>query len=325
MSDYTYWQEALEGRFGPVNDGNPQPGFYRRRMGKGGPYLPAAIWEGGNSQIVAILDGKTCDPDALWTYCCSNPVSEEHYRDRVESGAWWDEDAAATASMKPPPASIGDNNPPADPLTVKREAIETALKGLDDYAVIGTDEAAAKAQSLRSRLLELSGEADKEREKLVRPHLDAEKAFNKDWMPLVKMAKAGADAIRAALSVFETAQQRKRDAEEADRQRVARVAQEAADKARAEAEAAGRPPPPPAPEPAPPLPAPVETKIRGSYGRAATKKMIRVATVTDQDALYPFLRTHKELVDLMAKLAQRAVDAGHNPAGVKIEEKIDVR
>ncbi len=31
QNDYAYWRDALTGKFGPIHDGDPQPGFYRLR------------------------------------------------------------------------------------------------------------------------------------------------------------------------------------------------------------------------------------------------------------------------------------------------------
>lgn len=325
MPDYTYWQNALAGTFGAVHDGHPQPGFYRKRTGKAAGYVPVAIWE-QDGAMIATVDQKSADANEIWTYCCDKPITEAEYHKRVETGRWSDEDASVTASLSPPPARMGDNNPPADPLEDLQGQIDTALAGLVDYAAVSSDEAASKAQSLRSRLLELSGDADKRRETLKRPHLEAGRAVDEAWNPLVKMAKAGADALRAAISAFETAEKRKRDAAEAERARLAAVAAKEAERVRLEAEAAGRPapePPPPAPVPEP-APAP-STQVRGAYGKAASKKVVKKARVVDYAVATAAMVTHPELRALVDKLAQRAVDAGVTVAGVEFEEVIDVR
>ena len=97
-----------------------------------------------------------------------------------------------------------DNRPSFSVADVLRDQIDAAKAGVGTYAKISDDETAGKAQSLRSRLNELSGEADKKREALKRPHLEAGKAIDKEWQPLVKSAKEAADGIRSALSAYET-------------------------------------------------------------------------------------------------------------------------
>lgn len=327
MADYTYWQNALQGTFGPVHDGDAQPGFWRKRTSRAGPFVPVAIWE-QDDEMIAVVDQKRADAAELWSFVCRYPVTEAEYHKRVETGKWSDEDDSVRASLSPPPASqeIGANNPPTDPLEVLKGSIDAALAGVADYAAVSSDEAASKAQSLRARLLELSGSADKERETRKRPHFEAGKAVDEAWGPLVKTAKAGADALRAAISAFETAEKRKRDAEEAERVRLARIAAQEQEKARLEAEAAGRPapePPPPTPVPEP-APAP-SAQIRGAYGKAASKKVVKKARVVDYAAATAAMVTHPELRALVDKLAQRAVDAGVTVAGVEFDEVVDVR
>lgn len=319
-ANYDYWKTALAGTFGPVHDGECGLGFWRKRVSRGGAFVPVATWA-QDGKVIALVDGKEADPAEVWTYICRYPVTEAAYRQRVDSGRWPDEDAAVADSLAHSP-----ENEPKDDATLLRDQIVSALAGVGDYSKVADDEAAAKAQSLRSRLLELSGSADKKREALVRPHLDAQKAVNDLWQPLVKTAKAGADSLKAAISAFETEQKRKRDAEEAERQRLARQAAQEAEKARLAAEAAGQPapePPPPAPTPEP-VPAP-QTQVRGAYGRAASKKIVKKARVVDFAAATAAMVTHPELRALVEKLAQRAVDAGVMVPGVEFEEIVDVR
>lgn len=305
MADYTYWQNALKGSFGPVHDSDPQPGFYRRRTRKGGPFVPVAIWE-HEGKIVAVQDGKHADAAEIWTYVCQNPIPEDWYHGKMNDGVWRDEAPAVAAE-----ATMGHNQGPTDEAEILKEQIESASAGVKQYEKIDSDESAAQAQSLRARLNELSGEADKKREDAKKPHLDAGKAIDAKWQPLVKAAKAGADAIRAALSGWETEKYNRQQEER-------RKAEEAQRKAEEKAAKAGKPAPAPPP---PPEPAPEATQIKGAYGKAASVKVVKVVTVTDQDAAYKFLRTHPELVSLIAKLAQRGIDAGYDVPGVRIEEQ----
>lgn len=316
--DYTYWQNALAGNFGPVHDSDPQPGFYRKRMGRAAGYVPVAIWE-QDGKVLALVDGREADAAEIWTYACKFPILEEWYRARMIGQPWPDESAAVTESLV---HRTDTNNGPVDEADVLKAQIESASAGAAEYAEIGTDETAAKAQSLRSRLLELSGQADKAREAQKKPFFEAGKAIDAKYQPLVKAAKFAADTIRDALGAHET-----RKAREAEKLRLAaeevRIkAEREAVKARAEAELAGKPAPapvPPAPTPEP-APAPAAA-IRGAYGRAAAVKVVKVAKVIDQDKAYLALRTQKEMVELIAALAQRAATAGIPLEGVEVMEE----
>lgn len=307
--DYTYWQSALAGKFLPVHDGDPQLGFYRKRTKKAGPFVPVAIWDEGG-KVVALVDCQQADPAEIWTYVCQHPITEEQYRERVATGKWHDEDEAVTSSL------AHDTSNAADPVEAMADQIDAALAGADEYKEITTDEAAAKAQSLRSRLLELSGEADKTREAEKKPHLEAGRAVDAKWQPLVKKAKEAADRIRAALGAHETRKAR----EEEDRRIKAEPERV---KAAAEAALKGGAITDKAPEPAPaPVAVPEQSiAIRGAYGRAAAVKVVKVAKVVDQDAAYGFLKSHKELIDLIGKLSQRAVDAGYAVPGVSVTDE----
>jgi hypothetical protein len=313
VTNYDYWTNALAGKFGPVHDSDPQPGFYRKRVSRGGVFLPVAIWE-HEGQMIALVDGKQADADEIWTYVCQHPISEQHYHARMETGRWHDESEAVAASLAPPPA--GHNNPPQDEAEILKDQIDAASIGADGFAEITDDGEAAKAQSLRSRLLELSGNADKKREAEKKPHLEAGKAIDAKWQPLVKAAKAAADKIRDALSAHET--RKARAAAEAQRkaeEEARKAAEVAAAKSPKDTPAPVAPPPPAAPAPEP------VTAIRGAYGRAAAVKIVKVCTITDQDAAYGYLKADKELAALISKLAQRAVDAGYTVPGTEVTEQ----
>lgn len=309
--EYEFWRRALAGEeVGsstlPVHEDSPCPGFYRKRTGRAAGYEPVAIWR-AEGHLVALLAGREVNPCDIWSYCATHPVSEQHYRDFMATGQWWDGDSAVIASLQPPPA--GHNQPPTDPAEVLKEQIDSALKGVGGYAEVKDDATAAKAQSLRSRLLELSRTADKERDRAVRPHLDAQKATNEIWMPLVKTAKAGADTIAKALGVHETRKAREDAARRAAETEEAHQVALKHGPLGAESEV-------PAPAPAPPAP-----KIAGSYGRAASVKVVKVATIADQDAFYTAVRGFGEVQEFLSAFAQKLVNNGHTPAGVTVEEE----
>lgn len=330
---YEYWTAALAltgGKRSVTRDemkvlglvDEAQSGFFRKRTSRAGPFVPVALWHTDNG-MVAIVDGKAADASEIWSFVCPHPITEAAYHERVKTGKWADEDVAIAASLEPPPAGMGDNNPPQDEAEILAGKIEAASANAADYETINDDETAAKAQSVRSRLLELSGDADKARTALVRPHLDAQNAINDKWQPLVKGAKSVADMIKASITGHENRQKAIRDKATADRAEALAAAQRAVEKAAA----AGKPVPAPPPLPPAPEPVPEAKKIAGSYGRAASVKTIKVAKVVDQDAAYLSMKAHPEIVTLIAALAQRALKAGmeHTLKGVEIVEEIEVR
>ncbi len=70
---------------------SPEPGFYQRRMVRGGVWVPVAIWiEDGDrcpetgalmsDQVIrCTLAGETADPFAEWLHCCDRPISKAEH------------------------------------------------------------------------------------------------------------------------------------------------------------------------------------------------------------------------------------------------------
>lgn len=319
--DYAFWRAALAnpaaiGETIPVHDGDAQPGFYRKRHGNKTPWKPVAIWR-HNGEIVAFVNGETADPAKVWSFACRNPITEAAYHDALAGKPWADQDTVVAEQIAP---GAGHNSAGMDEAAMLAEQIDAAKKGGAAYVKIVDDETAAKAQSLRSRLLELKGQAEKAHKKEKEPHLEAGRAVDRKWLPLAKDADAAAKTIRDAMDAWETEKLRKQ--REAERQ-----AQIAADVARIEAlraAEAGKP----ASAPAPPPPTPVATMptpIKGAYGRAASVGVVNVVTgIVDQDKLYSFLRNHPDLIACMLDLAKRAVAKGLDVPGVAIEERAKV-
>ena len=112
---YTYYRSALKGVFGPVHENDPQCGYYRMRRGRGGPWVPVAIWRevpeglgcGDNSgisdsgKLVCLVDGKERDPFQIWTWVCRYPVPYETYVAVAEPGQAWPEDLPDLKKTRP--------------------------------------------------------------------------------------------------------------------------------------------------------------------------------------------------------------------------------
>ncbi|WP_133676435.1 hypothetical protein [Aquamicrobium defluvii] len=250
--------------------------------------------------------------DEIWTWCCDWPISEEAYRSVAENGeAWPGSDPVVQEQV----AGAGHNSGEIDEAEAFADQVDAAEKGKDAYARIADDEQLAAAQSLRSRLLELKSEGEKKHKREKEPHLEAGRAVDKKWLPNVKRAQAAADAIRASMNTYETEKLRKQREAEAARLTAEIAARKEADKANA--------PAPVEQQPEPVAAAP--TPIRGSYGRAASVSVVNVVTaITDQDALYRFLKDHPDLKNCMFDLAKRAVAKGHTVPGVTVEEQAKV-
>ena len=78
----------------------PEVGFYRIRLVRGGPFVPARIWRSVATDPVAgetldrspvmmgELAGEPVDPNALWRSCMGRATSEEEYQFLLDDYRW---------------------------------------------------------------------------------------------------------------------------------------------------------------------------------------------------------------------------------------------
>lgn len=329
VGPWAWWQAALKnpaaiGKTLPVHDGDAQQGYYRAKN-KDKTFDPVAIfYPEGSEQLVAYRAGREVRAEDIWSWCCRYPVSYEAYNAALDGKGWPDDDKVVAAQLAAPaPTSadeptIGDNSGDVDEAEALKDQIDAAKKGASAYESIKDDATLAKAQSLRSRLLELKTEAEKKHKKEKEPHLEAGRAVDKRWLPLAKDAEAVAKGIRTAMDDWETEKLQERRRQERAAEKVRLDAIEAARQSQPDGEVIEAPPPvETAPAPAP---------IKGSYGKAASVSIKKVVTeVTDWTKLAAFMIGHPDLQNCLRDLAQRAVDKGHDVPGVIVEERAAVR
>jgi hypothetical protein len=292
LHTYDYWHAALDGQTNlAISQNHPQPGFYRMKNGR-----PVAIWF--EDDVCHMMVGSDHmvpleDYEDTWVRVCNRPVSEDQYNAVIAGGVWHDVDEVIRETLGD---NIADANDPEAILTL----IDMLRQAASNYSVIDSDEAVAKAQTIRTRALELKAKADKIREKEKAPHLAAGREVDAKWQPLVKGADSIVSQLRGAMERWETEKLRERRKQE----ELARLKDEANA----------------------PAPEPVKDTVRGGYGRGAhvgSKKV--VIGVNDLQALFAYVCGEEEVMAVMLKLAQRAVDAGKDVPGVIVEEQAYVR
>ncbi|OJH45162.1 hypothetical protein [Paracoccus sp. SM22M-07] len=75
-----FWRRTVAGERVARFEDEPQPGFYKRRMVRGGPFVPVEIWieqdidpETGEltapEELRAICNAQPCNPVTVWPYC----------------------------------------------------------------------------------------------------------------------------------------------------------------------------------------------------------------------------------------------------------------
>ena len=81
-----------------VNPDDPQEGFYKRKLVKGGVFVPARIWwyspideNGdltGDEVLQAEVDGKYADAYEQWQWLCAHPISEAEFNFLTAQRQW---------------------------------------------------------------------------------------------------------------------------------------------------------------------------------------------------------------------------------------------
>lgn len=92
-----WWRRALAGEPVAIKDGEPQPGYYRTKLIKNGPWVPARVWierevgddgEQVNPDTFKCLIGAN-EADALdrWVWLSAYPISLADYKQLRELNA----------------------------------------------------------------------------------------------------------------------------------------------------------------------------------------------------------------------------------------------
>jgi hypothetical protein len=278
--DYLVWRTRLAGGKIELPNREAQCGFWRVQ-GRDGTWTPVAIWR-DEGVLRCLMGTKAIVPNDYWcentfSYASRNPISHDTYQRVMDGEPWPDVDAVVHA---------GRNATPEDDAEAIKDQIAAAIAQAVQYETVTDDETAARAQSLRSRILELAGEV-KERHKTEKaPHLETCRTIDAKWLTLVKAADVAATAIRRALSKHETYK--------ANNEPVTVLNPNAA--------------PPEQPR----------QQIRGGYGRAASVRDVRRAVIQNQDEVYQAFREHGDVRDVLQSLAQKAVDSGRSIQGVTV-------
>lgn len=86
---YAWHSKALRG-LNPVLDGTPQCGWFKRKLVKGGVFVPARIWmfqdidldtgELLSDEIMQCeVNGSYADPEDAWSWICGHPIPEAEF------------------------------------------------------------------------------------------------------------------------------------------------------------------------------------------------------------------------------------------------------
>lgn len=113
---YSWWRRALKDQSTVITQ-EPQPGYFKRKLVKGGVFVPARIWmfqeiDGETGELLSDellqceVNGSKADPEDAWTWICANPISLAEFN-------------YLTARI-----SHAEQNEPQDPFADTRKAID---------------------------------------------------------------------------------------------------------------------------------------------------------------------------------------------------------
>lgn len=350
---WKFWKAALRGEKLDTPLAQVSIGYYRTQVKDTGEWYPVAIYfsqvdgfkhckTGHSEKTKRILDTAEAEEDYdfnVFSKIRKFPITYEDYQFWDKNRKWPEHlnlepipqaPSAAKDTPGPRPGGIGDNSGASEEeiqalsLDVLRDQIAALKPQVEKLAKVTSQEDGDAAQGLRTRLTSLASEGEKLRVIQKEPHLQAGRAVDAAWNPLLDDAKALASTLRKAIEEHATAElKRKRAIEEAERQRAIeearaqQVAREEAARAEAARIEAGKPAPEPVkeapaskPDPAPLPPAevaapPAATVFRGTQGRKTSAKIVIVPTIVDQDAVYEALKKNPEVVALLKMLVER--------------------
>jgi hypothetical protein len=298
--EFTWWHQALAGKRGEIDADNPKAGYYRAKN-KDKTLSAVAIWYDSQTGELRYQDNgrdvNDMNARERWPHVSKRPISEKVFWTFRDTGKWIDVDDAAQCEP--------DDDGGPDVLVLAKD-IYALKESAAKYAKIESDESMVLAQSLRAKLQEVGGNADKLRVAEKEPHLEASREVDGKWQPMIKIAKATADGIRKALEAWN----------DFKREQLA-AAKKAAEAA--VTEEMGTPVAVISNAPAP------STQIRGGGGRAAHVGVKDTVTGIDLDLAFQQFRLEREVSDVLFLLAQRAVNSGIHVPGATIEKKSAIR
>lgn len=111
---YRWHTAALKGGDRVTND-DPHAGWFKRRLVKGGPFIPARIWleqdvcqDTGellsDEKLLCEVNGARADPVEQWAYLAGHPISEAEFRYLEalrQHCAWYEPDHPASNPRVP--------------------------------------------------------------------------------------------------------------------------------------------------------------------------------------------------------------------------------
>jgi len=205
------------------------------RKGRGGPWVPVAIWlegqgsfrQGENSinsdsgKLVCLVEGKERNAFDVWTWVCRYPIAYETYVAVAEEGKPWHEDVPVLTmvgkdDMVSPAASVGlgHNSQSLIEAELVGEEVEglalSAMNWLETLPTIENQSDADKAANYADRLSALETRAEEARVIEKRPSLEEGREIDARWKPVVSKAQDAKAKIKKAIVPYLVGERQRR-------------------------------------------------------------------------------------------------------------------
>ena len=306
---WALWRQAVADRK-PVDSpkGVIALGFYRARDNEAVSFAEESgeivCWRSSSfpapRQADAMLD--------LFARVCLQPVSYEDFSAYCDAGRWPDQVAPVDV-----PADLPPHERAQATISAQREAMSEWLKSIG--GAVTTQEHASKAGNFADEFAKLEKAATAAHKAEKEPHLEAGRAVDRTWKPVIERADELKRWAKKAVEPFLIAERARIAAEEKGAADARAKSAREAEEARRRAEATGEPPP--AIQAAPPPAAP---PLKAKAGRVHIRERT-VHEITDMRAVLEYLaklnQYPAELRDVAQLIVNRMRHAGVEVPGVE--------
>ena len=330
---YSYWHNALYGKFGPIHENDPQCGYYRMRLRRGGEWVPVAIFREDDGEVIALCKGEMKDAFEVWTWCCRYPVDYEVYRAVAEEGKPWPEDVlvsdlsnrpannATSTLLNPSPAplpTIGHNSSgvtEAEGLLEEIEALKyLSSNWLEEIGTVSSQSDADRAANYAERFGMLETKAEALRTTAKRPILEEGRRIDAEWKPVITKASDNKAKMKKALEPYLLSERERILKEQAEREAALLAdGEEGSDPSSSLS------------------PSSISTTLpprAGTHGRRIGLRTKKVVSVIDDEAFISGFKSNdrfwrdEAVRSSMLKLAEFDLAAGHLVPGAVLIEQV---
>lgn len=288
QGDYSYWQATLQGKKLAMHDGDPHPGFYRKRNK---PIDDAVCYFWHGSDMVGLVNGVAQPHNGadVWTHCGHHAVSHADYQHRIEQGRWPNDAEIVAKSNRAP----DDNS--MEGVLAQLDALESEAKRLIKQGAALSQNEADRASDVANSIAEIEKRVVDIHKKEKEPYLKGGRAVDTTWFPVRdRAANIKSEVKRIVVTPFLVQLRRNAEAE-AERARELGVAEFLE-----------------------------QDKIgAGSIKRTVALRTKISAKIIDYDAVINAIKNNAEVRELVQRLADAAARGGNPlPGSVRVETEI---